>query len=286
MRALSRVDALVAREVGSWTAVVLCGALGLIWITGAVEGVRAGGLGLALAALRAPSALVALCPLLAALGAALAAARAEGRGERVALEGAGWAPLRTGLAAAAVGLLLGLGQWGVADHLLHRAEGLAARLEGAPRQGWVWLEGAAVRLPDGVRVEARGGEIGAITRLSAAEMQDPALELARAAARPRLASGEALAVSPWAPAAVERQARRARVLGSAGLALLGWLPWSRRPARQVGAVLVLALAFQLAELVTLALAAQGRLPAAAGWALPALCWAWIAAQLVGSRTRA
>lgn len=276
-------DGLVAREVGAWTAVVVFGALGLSWVTGAVESVRAGAVGLVLSALRAPEALVLLTPLLAALGAGLAAARMEGRGERVALEGAGYSPARSGLAAAAVGLGLGLLQWGVADHGLYRAQALAASLSGAPREGWVWLEGAAVHLADGARVEARAGELGEIRRLSPEALQDPALELARMAQRPRTASGEALALAPGTPARAERQARASRALGAAALALLGWLPWSRRPSRQVGVVLVLGLLWQLADFLLGALVARGQLPLAASWGSSAAVWLGLGLALSGQR---
>ncbi len=277
-------DGLVFREVGSWTAVVLLGAAGLGWVTGAVERARLGSSGLLLSALEVPVALVALAPLLAGLGAALAAARLEGRGERVALEGAGWAPARLGLAAAAVGALLGLLQWGVADHGLHRARALADALGGKAPSGWVWTGAGAVRLSDGARVQAGGGEIRAIDQLSAAELADPALDLARMVQTPRAASGEALARSELVPARAERAARRARVLGAAGLALLCWLPWSRRPSRQLGAALLLGMSWQLLELVTGALVAQGRLPLGVGWAPALALWAALLPQLAASRT--
>ncbi len=278
MRGLGAADGLVAREVAAWTAVVVLGAFGLSWVTGAVESARSGLGGLLISALRAPEALVALTPLLAALGAGLAAARLEARGERVALESAGWAPARGGLVAAGVGLALGLAQWALADHGLHRADALSGALAGRAEEGWVWLDGSAVRLPDGAEVQARGGELGAITRRAPASLADPALARARMAQRPRSASGEALAESTFTPARAERGARRARVLGAAALAMAGWLPWSRRPSRQLAAVLILGLGWQLADFLLGALVAQGRLPLAASWAgaaLACLVLAWL-----------
>lgn len=262
---MAALDRMVAREVAAWTAVVVAGALGLAWVTGAVERLRAGSHAPLLAALRAPEAVVLLTPLLAALGAALAAARLEARGERTALEGAGYPPWRSGLAAAGVGLGLGLLQWGVADHLLYRAGALSEALEGRAAEGWVWLGGAAVRLPDGLRVEAHDGVLGRIDQLPPADLAAPELDLARMRQRPRMASGEALSGAGTAPAVAERAGRRARVLAAMVLALLGWLPWSRLPARQVGAVLVLGLSWQLVDLLVGAMVAQGLLPALARW---------------------
>lgn len=261
---MAAADRLVGGEVLAWSAVTVVGCAGLAWLMGSVERVSAGGHALALAALRVPEALIPLVPLLAGLGAALAASRLEARGERVALEASGWGPWRTGLPALAVGLALGLTAQLAADQLVPRASAAAARLEGRPPAAWVWLDGAAVRLSDGLRVRASEGRISQVDHASEAERGAPEVAAAAAVQRPRSASGAALAGVDLAPAVVERHARSARALAAAGLALLGWWPWSRRAGAQIGAALSVGLGWQVLDFLLQSFAAQGRIPSVLG----------------------
>ena len=281
---MATADRLVGREVLSWALVAIAGGAGLAWMMGAVESVRWGARGMALAALRTPEAIVPLTPLLVGLGAALAASRSHARGERVALEAAGWAPWRTGLSAAGVGLALGMGIWLASDQLVPRAAEAATALEGRAPEGWVWLDDAAVRVGDGLRVRASDGRILSVehldpSALNAPEMAD-ALTEAASVQRPRTARGSALARVSLTPAVVERLSRMARVLSVAGLALLGWWPWSRRGGIQVGVALSMGASAAVLDLLLQSFAAQGRLaPWIGAWAGPVLV-AGCAAALV------
>lgn len=281
---MATADRLVAREVLSWALVTLAGGAGLAWLMGAVESVRLGAPGMALAALRAPEAVVPLSPLLIGLGAALAASRLAARGEAVALEAAGWPPWRTALTAAGVGLALGALGWVASDGLVPRAAAAAAALEGRPPAGWVWVDGAAVRLADGLRVRAREGEITAVDHLDETALRSPeiAASLAKAASvqRPRTARGAALAEVSLTPAVVERLSRKARVLSAAAMALLGWWPWSRRGGVQVGAALALGASAAVLDLLTQSFASQGLLTPLIGAGLGPALLAALAGALV------
>lgn len=254
-------DRAVARAVLAWSGLVAVAAAGLAWLTTAVEGARRG-LAHALwdGLLAAPTLVVGLAPLLVALGAALAAVRAASRGERVALELCGLGPWRTARAAAAAGLGVGLLTWFGAGHVVPTAE--AAR---APESsGWIWHDGLAVRLPDGLAVHALDGRIDAPHRLPVANLDDPTLARAAMLRQPRTASAEALAGATLVPAIVERQSRVARILACAALAFLTWLPLAPRPATWLARAMALGLAWQGLDLVLQSAASRGQVPLALG----------------------
>lgn len=268
-------DRLVARAVARWLVLVVVAAAALAWLATAVEAGVGPGAALAGGALRVPGLLVPLLPVLCALGAGLAAARLQARGERVALEASGRGPLATGRAALGVGLLAGILGWGVHAVGVPRAESRADALLGAPDVAWVWVEAGAVRLADGLGVRL---EADAVVDVGPWPLDAPTRERALARQSPRRAGAADLRGTTAIPAVAERHARLARVVASGLLALLGWLPLSRRPTRQAGLALAAGLTWASVDLVLRLGAAQGRLPVAAG-AWLGLC---VLAVLVGA----
>lgn len=270
----------VARQVAGWTAAVFLGSAGLVWMAGAVESARHGLLAALLgAALTVPGVLVPLSPLLTALGAALAAARMEARGERAALEACGLSPWRSGRSAAAVGLAVGALVWALSAGGLAPLEQASTALRGGrPAAPWLWVDGEAVRTADGARV--RLAEDGLVLRPGDGDgPSEEALALAHMRASPRTANAAALAGLDWPPVVVERQSRWARVFSAAALAMAAWLPLGRSATAQIGAALGLGLAWQMADLLLQALASQGQLsPTVGAWGAAAGVGAWLLAR--------
>ncbi len=220
---------LVIRNAAGWTALVTAAVIGLVAVATAVDaGADAS------AWRRTPGVVVQLTPLIAALGAGLAAARMAARGERLALQAAGLAPARTGLATLAVGAALGLAGWMTHDHLAGEPSSRA----------WVWVDDALVRRPDGLVVRVDGERLVPLP-----DRATPA-EMARAAQllRPSAAAGEVLRSSTAQTAVAERRRRGLRAVACGGLAWLAWLPLAGTPGGQVAAALALGMGWQVAEL--------------------------------------
>ena len=256
---------IVARVLG-WSAVAAALVAGLAALAGAVEAARLGAAAAAaLALLQVPTALILLAPILAALGAAVAAARMAALGEELALECAGISPWRTGTAAAAVGLAVGLAQWATADTVLWPAEQHRRALLSEADAPWVWLDGAAIHPGDRLTIELEDDRIVAVRSLAEGEVSDAALQHAAMLQQPRLASGAALASSTLISAQLERLSRRTRVLACG---LLAWLVWvlgaGQTGTRRIAAALGVAVGWQALDMLLYAAAAQGRLPIWAG----------------------
>lgn len=263
-------DRLVASAVLGWTALAALVVSGLAWLATAVETVPLGtGRALLVSALQAPGLVLSLVPTVCGIGAALASARMLARGERVALEGLGLGPWRTGRAALAAGVAVGMAQWALLAWVVPPLEARAADLVPERAPAWVWVDGAAVRLADGLAVEVDGGRIGRIG-LPVQPPSERVLAEARMLQRPETASSAVLARSDLDPARLERQVRLARVVAGGLLALLGWLPLARRPGGQVGTAIALVTCWQAGALSTQAAAAQGRLGPGAGAWLPVI----------------
>ncbi len=259
---------LIAARVLGWSAVAAALVVGLAALAGAVEAASLGpaaAAGLALA--QVPAALALLMPILAAVGAAAAAARMAALGEELALAVAGISPWRTGVAAAGVGLLLGLGQWACADLLVSRAEAHRRALLSEESAAWVWLDGAAIHRERRLKIELEQGRIAAVRPLRAGEVSEGALERAAQLQQPRTASGAALAGSTLTSARLERLSRRVRVLACG---MLAWLVWvsggGQSGTRRIGTALALAVGWQALDLLLYTAAAQGRLPVLPGGA--------------------
>jgi lipopolysaccharide export LptBFGC system permease protein LptF len=255
------------RHVGlrttAWTGLVVLLATGLIWMATAVEGAATRGLldGL----LAAPTVLTWLTPTLCAIGCALCHARMQARGEREALEVSGAGPWFTGRAPVILGLAVGLLAWATSGHISPALETRRGTFEG----NWVWTSEGAIRPRDGVIVRGTAGEITVQREHHLAED-----EVIQAAMRqqPRLASAKVLSGAQSPPLVHEAHARLARILACAGLALLAWLPLARRPAEQVGAVILLALTWQVVDLAGTA-GAHGRFgPVFSAWAATVALW--------------
>ncbi|MFT5679657.1 MAG: hypothetical protein ACI8RZ_000561 [Myxococcota bacterium] len=262
---LSRI---IAARVLGWSTVAAALVAGLSALAGAVEAASLGPMAAAgLALTQVPAALTLLMPILAALGAAVAAARMAALGEELALACGGISPWRTGAAAAGVGLLLGLAQWGCADLVVSHAEAHRRTLLSESDAPWVWLDGAAIHPESRLKIELEDDQISAIRPLVAGEVSEA--ELARAAMlqQPRTASGAALAGSTLTSAKLEHLSRRVRVVACG---LLAWLVWvtgiGHAGTRRIGGALVIAVGWQALDLLLYTAAAQGRLPVLLGGA--------------------
>lgn len=257
---------LIAVRVLGWSAVAAALVAGLAALAGAVEAARLGVEAAAMIALlQVPTALIMLAPILAALGASVAAARMAALGEELALACAGISPWRTGCVAAAVGLAMGLAQWGAADTVLWKAEQHRRVLLSEGASPWVWLDGAAIRPGDRLTIELKDDRIVAVRPLAEGEISESALLHAAMLQQPRLASGAALDSSSLTSANLEQLSRRARVLACS---LLAWLVWvqgaGQTGTRRIAAALVVAVGWQTLDLLLYAAAAQGRLPVLLG----------------------
>ncbi len=250
---------LVFRTALDWTLLVLVAAAGLVALASGVEAVARGTGDLVAAALRPiPEVLVFLSPLVALLGAALAAAWMQSRGERTALESLGLGADRTGIPVAVLGALVGLVQLVAADRVVP----LLRDVEPA----WVWLpDGTAVEPSTGLAVTASAGSL----QPSAARPSAEAIARAAEILDPSRASGAALATATARLPRIEWHGRRARILACAALAFLGWLPLGATTERQVLAALSGGLAFLATDAVVRSLAGWGHVPVIAGsWSAP------------------
>ena len=270
-------DGWVLRVVGAWTLAALMLVGGLAFVAAAVESGRLGpASALWVAVLSMPQVLVPLAPLVCAVGAGLAAARLDARGERVGLEAVGLGPLRTARSALLVGLVVGLGQWAAAGHLVYRAEAARRVLIGAAVPEWVWLEDGAARPSDGTRVWVDGGRI--LDVRPTMPLDEDALATARMRQEPHIASAAALRQSSLPTARLERLVRTVRIVACGGLSVLGWLPLGPRPSTQVGRVLAIGLVWVALDMVLQAMAAQGQAPTWLGGAgATALLWVGLVA---------
>ncbi len=257
---------LIAARVLGWSAVAAALVAGLAALAGAVEAARLGpAAAAALALTQVPAALILLMPILAALGAAVAAARMAALGEELALACGGISPWRTGAAAAGVGLLLGLAQWGCADLVVSHTEAHRRTLLSEADAAWVWLDGAAIHPERRLKIALEDDRITEIRPLAAGEISEEALSRAAMLQQPRTASGAALASATLTSARLEWVSRRVRVLACG---LLAWLVWmtgiGQTGPRRIGGALVLAVGWQALDLLLYAAAAQGRLPVLVG----------------------
>jgi hypothetical protein len=256
---------LVFRAVFGWTALVLLLALGLVTLTTAVETTASAPHALLAALLRGPGLLLPLLPAAVGLGAGLAAARMEARGERAALQASGLGPGRTGRAAAAAGLLWALLGAGLQGGLVWPAERAARAWVPAPTADWVLLDGLALRPADETAI--RVGE-GRLERVAAGEIDPARFVEARELERPAQ-SRLPLLWSHGGPAGLrELQGRGGRLVQAGLLAWLCWLPLGRSPGSQVGLALLLSLGLCGGDLLFGALAAQGRLGGLVAVGLP------------------
>lgn len=233
-----RTASLVLGWAGAWVLLSVLAVAGLAWLTTAVEAAGLGPGAAALVALaRVPAILVFAGPAVLGLGIGLASARADATGARTALQSSGWSARRSGRVLLPLGLVFGGGLMLGADHLAPVGMHWADQRSGVAPAEWVWLQGEAVRLRDGVRVRWQADRLQLVPDSSP---PDPA-ELALAAHRLRPASAPAAALkdAPGGAAQAERGRRWGRLLGGAGLAYLCWLPLGRTPGRQLLAGLAL-----------------------------------------------
>jgi len=253
----------VGLRTTAWTGLVVLLATGLIWMATAVEGAATRGLldGL----LAAPTVLSWLTPTLCAIGCALCHARMHARGEREALEVSGAGPWFTGRATVVLGLAVGLLAWATSGHISPVLETHRGTFAG----DWVWTSEGAVRSEDGVIVRGSANEISVQRTHNLTKT-----EIIQAAMRqqPRFASAAVLSGAQSPPLIHEAHSRIARILACAGLALLAWLPLASRPASQIGAVILLALTWQVVDLAGTA-GAHGHLgPVFSAWAATTALW--------------
>jgi len=265
---------IIARYVGLRVLAGIVAGMALVGgLVGLATGVEHGRQGLA-AALQSilaivPLSLVWLAPLCCGVGAAVALARLKARGEDVGFAVAGIRPWRTGWVAALVGLGLGMGAWWMSDavvpHTTHGSQGST----------WVWLDQGAYRPADETWVRMVD------QRMQVDALQEPpspsALRRAQHQARPRTAPASVLTGSQAPPLRLEWHSRLARILACAAMALIGWMPLSRRGLTQVGMVLGTGLLAQAIDFILQALAAQGQIPVLVGaWVVPGLLTVWAA----------
>lgn len=260
---------IIARLVGvrvvGWFALVMLAGAGLAALVGGVEAARLGpGAALAVALGGTPGVIVALSPTVAALGAALAAARTAALGEQLALDASGVHPLRPMLVAMALGGTLGAGQWLLADQIVWRAEAPRRAVLPSPAEAveWVWLDDGALRVTDGTFVRLSKGRI---LETTAGESFDENRVLAgRMRQQPQTASGAALRKMNGERAGLERHRRLARGVACALLAAIGWLLGRTGGMLAVAGALAVALVWQGGDALLVAAAAQGQLPARVG----------------------
>jgi lipopolysaccharide export LptBFGC system permease protein LptF len=263
-----RLARIVVRQALVWSGLVIAGAAVLAALATTVDG--GAGLGVAdalqVGVLRVPGLLLPLLPALCGLAAGVAAGRQAARGERLALELAGHVPTRIAGLGLIVGLGLGCMGWAVHGQVVPAAEARADHLGGVADAPWVFVDGDAIRVRDGLVVRLEENVIVGIEVSSESDLRTPALREAAARQRPARASGAVLASATGTPARVERMGRQARVLAAALLAFVGWLPLARVPASQVGVALVGGLSWASADVVLRAAAAQGRVgPTVGAW---------------------
>ena len=257
---------LVLSQSLAWSLLVVTAAGALAAVLTAVDG--GGGLGptrgLAVGGLRVPGLLVVLLPLLCGLAAGLASARQLARGERRALELAGLAPWRVAAPGLLVGLLVGLSGFVVHDRVVPETESLADVLGEGGEAPWVFLDGRAIRVADGLVVELANDAISDVRRLPEGELDRPRIRDAAARQQPTRAPARVLWSSSTSTARAELAARVARVLAAGLLAFLGWLPLARTPAAQVGTALAAGMAWAGWDALLAAAVAQGRVGATIG----------------------
>lgn len=276
-----------ARVLG-WSLLAMVLLLAFAVLAGLVEGARHGAeVALRLGLLEAPVVVLPLAPLAAAVGAGLAAARLQARGEAVALQAMGLSPVRTALIAAAVGLALGaagvVAQGSLGAESASRALALRQELgQGPPSTGWLWTGQAGVRIDSGLRVEVGQGRILDVS--PGAPPDAAAARQARALSQPGLASSADLRAGSARPLVVEAWQRLLRPLAGALLAGLAWLGVGRRGAHAVGTGLALGLGWQALALALQAQAASGLLPAALAAVLPLCGLLAVGALLRAART--
>jgi lipopolysaccharide export LptBFGC system permease protein LptF len=252
------VERLLLSQVLGWS--VLAAALvgGLAGLSFTVEAARLGPMqALLIGASTIPAVLVMLSPTLAAVGGAAAAARMEALGERLTLDAAGFHPARAVAVAVLAGALLGVGQQVLSDQVVWRA----AALRPSEAPGWIWLDDGALRPSDGIWV---GWDLSITVDRS---VPPGVLQAAQMRQHPQTASGAALRQTDLASARLEQHSRVARSLACAALAGIAWLPGRSGGLGRAGMLLAFALAWQAADAIAYAAAAQGQLsPAVGAWA--------------------
>jgi lipopolysaccharide export LptBFGC system permease protein LptF len=264
----------IATTVIGWLLLVIMGAAIFVWLATTIERLGQVDSGAAwIGLLQLPGILVRLLPLCILLGVALAVARMDFKGERIALWMLGHGAVRTGAVVGLLGLLLGLGGLGLQSGPIAQLERHSLAEGGVSVEGWVWAEGRALRAQDGRVVEPHGSSarIGSLTRLEQGGLPQAWISL-----HPSSSSNAELMASSHRPQRLELHARVSRVVACGLLAFWAWTPLRGGRRRGGGTVVALGLGWSLLELIAQGLVLAGSLPVALGaWtpsgALAAIC---------------
>ena len=274
-----RTRRFIATTVASWLLLVLSGAALFVWLATSVERfgeVESGAVWLGLVHL--PGILVRILPLCVLLGVALAVARMDHKGERMALWILGHGVLRTGAVVGSLGIALGLGGLLLQHGPIAQLEHGALAKQGVPTQGWVWSDGRALRAQDGRVVEPHGStaQVGRLTSAADGEAPEAWISL-----HPSLSSNADLLASSERPQRLELHVRLSRVLSCGLLAFWAWVPRRRGRGTSLVAVVMLGLGWSLLELTAQGLAGAGSLSLALGaWTPPAVVGLLCAARVL------
>ena len=255
--------ALVSRRVLGWTGLVVLLVIGITIVGGLVEhGDKEAPLERVFRDL--PVLLVMLSPLVVGLGAGLARSRMMSAGDDLALALCGIGLPHTVPVVVVIGLFVGGASWGI-------QEGVVATMPPQVSASWVWVDGAAVRVADGVRVMS---DKGTLHMQEGPPLEQTQITTALQRVHPETAPIASLNDDGSPAVQVESHRRWARVLGCVFLALIGWWPVTSRPTAQLGWVVSVVIVTQVTDLILLATAGAGHMEpwigAWAGWAIPVL----------------
>ena len=252
----------IATTVIGWLLLVIMGAALFVWLATTVERLGQVDSGAAwIGLLQLPGILVRLLPICILLGVALAVARMDFKGERIALWMLGHGAVRTGAVAGLLGLLLGLGGLALQSGPIAQLERQSLAQGGYSAEGWVWVDGRALRAQDGRVVEPHGSSArtGSLTRTEQGVVPQAWVSL-----HPSSSSNAELIASSNRPQRLELHARLSRVLACSLLAFWAWTPLRGGRRRRGGTVVALGLGWSLSELIAQGLVLSGSLPVVLG----------------------